>query len=111
MKKCPSCKNRLIQVGKVELNFRHAIQGGNILKAMTWTGGYQFYVLAVTFILTVIVGSKNMEFALFGIFIPGFVIFLIMVRSKYNLYNCGKCKQQYAGPLLAKYKHGDSTYV
>lgn len=111
MKKCPECKSSLSKIGFVELNFRHAIQGGNILKATTWVGGYQFFVLVIMFLVTAFIGEKNLELAVFGIFLPGMAIFLILVRAKYSLYKCVSCKKQYAGPRLAKYIHGDSTYI
>jgi hypothetical protein len=98
-------------VGFVELNFRHALQGGNIAKCITWPGGYQLYVLLLVLFMPAFVADYSFNLAMWGLFFPGAIILIVLLKSKYSLYKCSACKSMYAGPRLASYQNDDTTYI
>jgi hypothetical protein len=111
MKKCRNCQAPLSKVGKVKLNFRPALVGGNPFGCLTWPGSYQFIILCFGFAFTLLLASSHIYLAFYGVFCPSLCIALILVSIEHPLFKCRSCKQLYAGVRLAKYSNDDTTYL
>lgn len=87
------------------------MQGGAVGKCITWPGGYQFYVLLLILLVPALMSEFHFSFAMWGLFVPGLIALIIMLKAKYSLYQCSRCKSMFAGPRLAQYRNDDTTYL